>query len=218
MNKRFHARRLAPLALALLLAALLLPGSALAHERRTLGNGKYNAVVGWDVEPAYVGLKNAASIRITDAASNAPVTGADKSLKVQIRQGASTRDFPLRAVFGQDGYYVADLIPTRDGDYQWTFVGSIGDQQINEKFDTADGKFDAVQPQAALQFPLTSPDPVQTNSAVQAAQSDAQSARTLALVGIVLGVLGVAAAAVVWFTRPHASAPAPLRTPSTEAR
>src|SRR5215216_3272453 len=125
-------RAIAP---ALLLAALfLIPSSAFAHERRTIGNGKYDVVVGWDLEPAYQGLKNGASVRISQAGSNpaVPIMGAEKSLKVQIRQGASTREFPLRAVFGQQGYYVADIVPTRDGDYQWTFVGSINEDQINE--------------------------------------------------------------------------------------
>ncbi|MBV9173052.1 MAG: hypothetical protein JOZ81_23560 [Chloroflexi bacterium] len=205
--------RLAPLAA--LIGLLLLPGSVLAHERRGIGNGQYNVTVGWDVEPAYVGLKNAASIRIADT-DNKPVVGADKTLKVQIRQGASTKEFPLRAVFGQDGYYVADLIPTRDGDYQWTFVGTIGDQQINEKFDTADGKFDAVQPQAALQFPVSQPDPAQTSSAVQAAQADASTARTLAYVGIALGVLGIVAAAGAWFTRPRTTTPARVGAPQRD--
>jgi hypothetical protein len=217
MHSLHHARallRLAPV-LFLIVGALLVPGSALAHEHRAIGNGQYNVTVGWDTEPAYVGLKNAAGIRIADA-NNQPVVGADKTLKVQIRQGASTREFPLRAVFGQDGYYLADLIPTRDGDYQWTFVGSIGDQQINEKFDSADGKFNGVEPQTALQFPLTQPDPTQMNSALQAAQADASAARTLAYVGIVLGVLGILAAAGAWLTRPRASAAAHVGAPQRD--
>src|SRR5919201_6460366 len=91
---------------------LLLPNVALAHERRTIANGKYDVVVGWDVEPAYVGQKNAAGIRISQAGTNpaVPVQGAEKTLKVQIRQGAATKEFPLRAVFGQQGYYVADIL------------------------------------------------------------------------------------------------------------
>jgi hypothetical protein len=204
-------------AVAVLLALFVLPGSALAHERRTIANGKYDVTVGWDVEPAYVGLKNAASIRISEAGTTNPVQGADKTLKVQIRQGATTKEFPLRAVFGQNGYYVADILPTRDGDYQWTFVGSINGDQVNEKFDTADGKFDAVQPQAALQFPLSVPDPAQSSAALQAAQADAQGARTLAYVGIGLGVLGILAAAGAWLSRPRATRPtAATRQPARE--
>jgi hypothetical protein len=194
----------------LLIALFVLPTSVFAHERRTIGNGKYDVVVGWDVEPAYEGLKNAASIRISEAGSNpaVPVVGAEKTLKVQLRQGATTREFPLRAVFGQQGYYVADMLPTRAGDYQWTFVGSIGDVQINDKFDTADGKFNKVESASALEFPVSLPDTQLTAASVAAAQADAQTARALALAGIGVGVLGVLAAAAVWITRPRAATPA----------
>ena len=198
------------LAAALLLVALIAPTAALAHERRTIGNGKYDVTVGWDVEPAYAGLKNGASIRIAQAGSSppVPVEGADKTLKVQIRQGATTKEFPLRAVFGQAGYYVADIVPTRDGDYQLTFTGTIDGDQINERFDTADGKFDKVNPATALEFPQALPDPAQTSAAVAAAQADAQSARTLAMVGIGVGLLGLLAAIGAWLSRPRAAVPA----------
>ena len=123
----FRTRLFVLLCAGLFLALLAVPASALAHERRTIANGKYDVVVGWDQEPAYVGQKNGATIRISQAGSNpaVPVEGADKTLKVSIKQGASTRDFPLRAVFGQPGYYMADIFPTRVGDYQWTFTGTI---------------------------------------------------------------------------------------------
>jgi hypothetical protein len=202
-----------------LLSVLRIPTSALAHERRTIGNGKYDVVVGWDVEPAYQDFKNAASIRISEAGSNpaVPVQGAEKTLKVQIRQGATTKEFPLRSVFGQQGYYVADIVPTRDGDYQWTFVGSIGDTQVNDKFDTADGKFNAVQPQASLQFPQALPDASAQAAAVAVAQADAQQSRTLAYVGIGLGVLGVIAAASAWLSRPRANAASRREVASSQA-
>ena len=210
--KKLHRYLTAASAL-LLIALFVVPTSAFAHERRTIGNGKYDVVVGWDVEPAYEGLKNGASIRISEAGSNpaVPVQGAEKTVKVQIRQGATTKEFLLRSVFGQPGYYVADILPTRAGDYQWTFVGTIGDTQINAtdgKFDTADGKFNAVEAASGLEFPQALPDPVQTSAALSAAQADAQGARTLALAGIGAGVLGLVAAAVVWLTRPRPAAPA----------
>ena len=37
--------------------SLALPATASAHERRTIANGKYDVVVGWDIEPTFVGLK-----------------------------------------------------------------------------------------------------------------------------------------------------------------
>jgi hypothetical protein len=193
-----------------LIALLVVPTTAFAHERRTIANGKYDVTVGWDSEPSYVGLKNGASIRIAQGGSNpaVPVEGADKTLKVQIRQGAATKEFPLRAVFGQPGYYVADIVPTRDGDYQWTFVGSINGDQVNEKFDTADGKFDKVNAATALQFPQALPDPSQESAAVNAAQAEAQGARMLAMAGIGVGLLGLIAAVGVWLTRPRTAVPA----------
>jgi hypothetical protein len=201
----FKTRIAAMATLALLGALMIAPSVTFAHERRTIANGKYDVVVGWDVEPAYVNAKNAASIRISKAGTNPaePITGAEKTLKVDIRQGATTRSFPLRAVFGQPGYYVADILPTRDGDYQLTFTGAIGDDQINEKFDTADGKFDSIATTDALQFPLAAPDPVQTAADVAAARSAAQSAQTFAMIGIGVGVLGLLIAIGVWLTRPR---------------
>jgi len=211
--------RASSVAAVLLLAVFLLPGSALAHERRQLAGGKYDVVVGWDVEPAYVDMKNAAGIRITQAGTSTPVTGADKTLKVNIRQGANTKAFSLGAVFGQDGYYLADIVPTRAGDYQWIFTGTINGDQVNETFDTADGKFDAVEAANALQFPLALPDPAASGVDVQAAQADAQSARTLAYVGIAVGVLGILVGASAWLIRPRAAAqPTAATRPATSHR
>jgi hypothetical protein len=202
-----HVTRLTAItAIALLLALLLAPSISLAHERRTIGNGKYDVVVGWEVEPAYMGEKNAASIRISKAGTDPaePVTGAEKTLKVDIRQGASTRTFALRAVFGQPGFYVADILPTRDGDYVLTFSGAIGEDQVNEKFDTADGKFNKVEASSELQFPLAQPDPAQVTADVQSARAAAQSAQTLGIIGIGVALLALLGAVALWLTRSRA--------------
>jgi hypothetical protein len=206
-----------PAAVVLLLALFILPASALAHERRTVANGKYDVVVGWDTEPAFVNMKNAASIRITQAGTTTPVTGADKALKLAIRQGASTKDFPLRAVFGQDGYYVADIIPTRVGDYQWIFTGNINGDALNETFDTADGKFNAVTASTALQFPIQLPEASQAAADLQSAQADAQSARMLAYVAMAVGVLGLLIGLAALFLRGRGTpAPSPSTRPASE--
>jgi hypothetical protein len=199
---------------AVLCALLAAPSITLAHERRTVAGGKYDVVVGWDTEPAFVSQKNAASIRISKAGTNPaePVTGAENSLKVEIRQGAQTKSFDLRAVFGQPGYYVADLLPTRAGDFQWTFSGTIGSDQINEKFDSADGKFDGVKASSALEFPIAAADPEQMTAEIQSARAAAQSAQTFGLLGVAFGVLGLVAALVLWITRPRPIALGSRRT------
>src|SRR5438105_12602944 len=123
----YRRRRVPTAALATLTALRSSPSISLAHERRTIASGKYDVVVGWDSEPAYVNQRNAAGIRISKPGTNPaePVIGAEKTLKVQIHQGAQVRTFDLRAVFGQPGYYLADILPTRAGDYAWAFTGSI---------------------------------------------------------------------------------------------
>jgi hypothetical protein len=54
-------------------------------------------------------------------------------------------DLPLHAASGQPGSYAADLTPDVVGDMQWVLSGSINGDLVQETFDTADGKFDAVQ-------------------------------------------------------------------------
>ena len=207
LGRRGFARATLAVVLALV-AAMSLPAAAGAHERRTIGGGKYDVVVGWESEPAYVNQRNAAGIRISRAGTNPAqaVTGAEQTLRVQIRQGAQTRTFDLRAVFGQPGYYVADVLPTRAGDYVWTFTGSIGADQVNETFDSADGKFDAVATGSEVAFPVAAPDPDQVRTQLQATQSAAEYAQKIAYIGVGVGVLGCVLALLVWLTRPRPSA------------
>jgi hypothetical protein len=193
-------------AAALFIALLAAPAPSLAHERRTVGAGKYDVVVGWDSEPAFVNQRNAAGIRISKAGTNPaePVTGVEKTLQLQIRQGSQARQFPLRAVFGQPGYYVADIVPTRAGEYVWTFTGSIGTDPINETFASADGKFDPVTAASGIEFPVAAPDPDAVSAQLQAAEASAQRAVMVAYAGVALGVLGCVAALLLWLTRPRA--------------
>jgi hypothetical protein len=193
--------------MAVLAALLIAPSVSLAHERRTTAAGKYDLVVGWDTEPPFVNQKNAASIRISRAGTNPaqPVTGAEKTLKVEIRQGGQTRAFELRAAFGQPGYYVADIVPTRAGDYAWTFSGSVGGDAVNETFDTVDGKFDPVMAGSAVEFPVAAPDPNEVRIELRAAEAAAERAQMVGYLGAGLGVLGLLVALLVWLTRPRVS-------------
>jgi hypothetical protein len=198
-------RLVASTAIAALASLLAGPTVSLAHERRTIDGGKYDLVVGWDSEPAFVGERNAAGIRISKAGTNPaqPVTGAEQSVQLQVRQGAQTQQFPLRAVFGQPGYYVADIVPTRAGDYVWVFSGTLGADALDETFDSADGKFDAVMPASGIEFPVAAPGPDQVNAQLETAQSTTQRALTVAYIGAVLGVVGCILAVVALVMRPR---------------
>src|SRR5829696_3240644 len=105
---------------ALIVSALVVVPGATAHERRTVA-GAYTFVVGFLNEPAYLEEPNAISLTVTNAQTNQPVEGVEKTLKVDATVGGETRTFDLRARFGQPGAYIADLIPTKTGTWAFRF-------------------------------------------------------------------------------------------------
>lgn len=183
-------------ALIVLVVPLALPGAALAHERRTVG--KYELVVGWMVEPAFAGEKNGLDLRVTNTETQKPVEGLENTLKAEVIFGAQKREFELRAVFRDPGHYTADIVPTRQGDYRFRFFGTIEGTEVNETFDSADGKFNAVRSIQAVHFPETVPpaSEVARTAAIAdqkatAAQEAASGGQMLAIAGVVLGAMGL---------------------------
>jgi hypothetical protein len=59
----------------------------------------------------------------------------------------------LRPAFGETGHYIADIIPSRPGDYSFRVFGTIGDVEIDEVFASADGSFSSVEPASDVTFP-----------------------------------------------------------------
>jgi len=178
--------------------AALGTGSASAHERRDID--KYRLVVGFNDEPALQGEPNGTQITVTvPGESNRPVEGLADSLKVSVAAGGSQpKEFPLRSVFGTPGRYVADFIPTRPGSYIFTFTGTIEGQQVNERFESGPGRFDDVKSVESLQFPETVPPgndvarlarTADDHAAEAAAAAD--SARTMAIAGMGVGIVGL---------------------------
>src|SRR5262245_33692689 len=177
-------------AIAALLLIMLVPGAALAHERRDVG--KLQFVVGFIGEPAILGEPNGIDLRITDKATNQPIEGAEKTLKATIQfGGGQPKELPLKARFGMKGAYTADLIPTRAGAYIFTFTGTVGDETVDQKFESGPGRFNDVEDAARLQFPEVVPYAGDTARQVQAAEARAAQATTFAYVGIGLGAVGV---------------------------
>lgn len=182
--------------------ALAPVGAALAHEHREIG--PYEFTVGWKVEPALVGERNGVDLRVVHHETRKPVEGLEKTLRVEVLFGAERRELALRPVFGQPGRYTADLIPTRAGDYRFRFVGTVGETAVEATFDSAEGKFDKVQPATEFQFPAPLPDPLtlaqtattaeesarSAQAAAQTARQLAEGAQPLAMAGVALGGLG----------------------------
>jgi hypothetical protein len=169
------------------------PGNALAFERRTIVNGKYDVVVGWQIAPPVVGQENAATIRVSRSGTNPAqaVQGAEQTLQVQVSQGGQSRPYALTTVVGQPGYYTAAFVPTRVGDYRWTFIGTLEGQNVNEAFDTTSNNIERVASAADLAFPPGLPQGTAESDALSAAQTAAEQARALAIAGLAVGALGV---------------------------
>lgn len=190
--------------LAVVLLTFLIPSTSLAHERRDVG--KLQFTVGWIGEPSLLGEPNGIDLRIADKATGNPVEGAEKTLKATVAfGGGQPKEFQLRARFGQKGSYTADIIPTKAGAYIFTFTGTVGDQQVNEKFESGPGRFDDVKQLTDLQFPQAVPYVGDVTAQVQAADARASQAQTFGYVGTGLGLLGLVVGAAALMRRPRAA-------------
>jgi hypothetical protein len=194
----------------LLLALGAAPASA--HEERKVGS--YTLAVGFGDEPAYSGEKNSVQMFIHDA-SDKPVVDLGDTLKVDVSQGANDAqklsmsmepDFEV-GEFGTPGDYRAWFIPTTPGAYTFHFTGTIKGQRVDQKFTSSPTTFDEVQDPTQVEFPAKDPTTGQLsarvdretqrlNAAVVASQQQAKdqagTARLIAIVGVVVGVLGLA--------------------------
>ncbi|MSP14355.1 MAG: hypothetical protein EXR62_15560 [Chloroflexi bacterium] len=196
MFRKIKLHKVAAVLAALLLTALF-TGVAFAHDHRDVG--KYTLTVGWTVEPAFEGQKNGIDFRVAQGSGNdaKPVEGLEKTVKVQVTYGGKNVDLPLTPVFGKPGAYTADIMPTRAGTYTFHFTGKIVDQNIDEKFVSGD-HFDNVDAATGIMFPETNPSAQDMSSQLAQAQADAAAARTLGLIGIVVGILGLVVGAGAW--------------------
>jgi hypothetical protein len=205
-----HRVRLSPCwRLAVLLSVLVgVPSTAGAHERREVG--AYQLVVGFLTEPAFEGLKNGVDLRVLDRETQQPVEGLERTLQVELTYvpSGAAKVLRLRTIYREPGHYTADLIPTVPGHYRFRFFGSLEEMAVNETFESraGGGQFDDVDASADLQFPERLPALREMQSAIRGTQQTAQqaqdaalaaqagrtSAQTLAIIGAVLGALGLA--------------------------
>ncbi|MDX1991029.1 MAG: hypothetical protein SF029_01485 [bacterium] len=67
--------------------------------------------------------------------------------------GDQTVTIPLRQSFSSPTHFIAELIPSLPGDYVFRIFGTIGEVEVNETFDSADGEFSSVEPATDIMFP-----------------------------------------------------------------
>lgn len=128
-------------------------------------------------------------------AAMVPVEGLEATLTVLVAAGGSEpREFPLRAVYGAPGAYVADFVPTRTGSYIFTFTGTIEGNPINERFESGPGRFDDVRPITTIQFPEPLPSSTELQEELTVARAAIGTAQALAFGGLGAGAIAVLAA------------------------
>jgi hypothetical protein len=143
------------------LMTLVLGGVASAHEGREVG--AYALNFGWQQEPAYAGLFNGPEIAISvigaeegedhDEHGDNPLEGVEIALSAEVTFGPETITIPLRPTSDDPTHFVADLIPTLPGDYSFRIFGTIGEQAVDETFNSAEGEFSSVEPMTDIMFP-----------------------------------------------------------------
>jgi hypothetical protein len=119
-----------------------------AHITKVFGN--YLVEIGWDKEPVYTGLQNAAQVTIKKGSGDSatPVINALKDMQISIKYGGVTRPLDFLPSNTVDGQYDAPIIPTRIGTYSLIFKGSVEGQTID-----AEIQLDDVASVDALNFP-----------------------------------------------------------------
>lgn len=180
----------------------LLTGSAGAHERRNVQS--YTFVVGFLNEPALLNQPNSIDLRVSRTADASPVTGLEQTLKAEIKSGDQAKTMDLRPRFGTPGGYNAYFIPTKTGVYSFRFTGTLEGNQVNETFTSSPTTFSSVEEGNA--FPEALPAVQNVNEAIGGleqrvltleaddASGKAGTALAIGIVGVVVGVIGLAAA------------------------
>ena len=203
------------------LVVLIPAGAAFAHEDREIGPyeaavgfGSEPAYAGSEnsVQMLIFDAKSGDPVVDLGPTLNVQVEYGDE----QMEQMTMEPNFEV-GEFGVPGDYRAFFIPTRPGDYSFHFTGEINGTEVDETFTSSESTFSSVDDPASVEFPVQDPtngelgDAItrlqprvdaaaagQKKTAAQVAslQDDvdsAQSQATLALVvGVVLGLMGVA--------------------------
>jgi hypothetical protein len=152
-----------------------------AHKRVEIG--PYVVIVGWEIEPPIVGERNQIVVDLREGET--AVTGAEAGLAVEVLYAGRSFRSNL-APTTTPGYYHVEILPTVRGQYSVRLFGTLGDMEIDETIDP-----EPVFAADRLQFPETQPEPRELVQRLDDLESDLQTARTLALAGVVVGVIGL---------------------------
>lgn len=154
-------RRLAP-AIALLALLTVSAGSATAHVIEH--PGAYTLALGWQREPAYVGVLNAVQVVITDSAGKPVADLAPDDLSAVVSTAgqqsaplAFANGFDEDTGLGKEGEYDASILPTSPGDYTFHLTGTIRGTAVDVTESSSEQTFDSVVGTTDVEFPAKLP-------------------------------------------------------------
>ena len=180
---------------------LLSIDAAGAHDRKSAG--ALTIVIGWATEPAFSGSLNGVVVSLSDP--KGPLAKADGELSVDVSFGNERITLPLERVANRPNEFHALLVPTRAGTYAFHLTGRINNQAIDVSSTCGAGTFHCIEDNTAIQFPVKDPSVGQLAERVDRALprtndagTAATSARTLALIAVVLSIIGVLVAATTF--------------------
>lgn len=241
MNKKFFVCASAGLTLLILGVAPL--ASAHGHTSFEIHEQVYSFTVGSLNEPIAVDDKSGLDLRVVsmahhnDAAGDhagTPVSGLEKTLKVELMAGGKKKTLDLLPAFNDPGAYKAYFIPTVQTTFSYRLFGTIDNvpfdytfscnpaghpQTPEDKTETkisegvmrieAAGAFSCPTAKADLGFPEASVSAYDLNvnlkSEISEGKVTAANSAARANLGIVLGVLGLLAGAGAWMKGKKAS-------------
>ena len=73
--------------------------------------------------------------------------------------------------WGTSDHYIAEIIPSRAGDYSFRVFGIIGEQAIDEVFTSTAGEFSSVEPVSDVSFPDAIPSTVELLEQIEALEA-----------------------------------------------
>jgi hypothetical protein len=198
------------------IAGVVIPATAaFAHAETEVG--PYTVAIGFGTEPAYVGFPNSVEVIIHETASDKGVLTAADTLKATVAFGSSQ---PMSVLLepnfdvdsgGSPGDYRGAFVPTQPGKYTIHVQGKIGHTPIDKTFTSGPTTFDIVTDPATIEYPTKNPTVTELNAKldreiprvqaavaaeVKTAHDNASTAKTLAIVGIIVGLLGLAVGTV----------------------
>jgi len=142
-----------PTSSTLVLASLLIPFVASAHEHAhyKIGDGYYQIVIGSLNEPVSVDDKSGLDLSVTkcfnasckakmsadgdmDGPAGTPVSGLEKTLKVELSAGESKKTLSITPQWGRPGAYATPIYFTVPSTFSYRLIGEINNTPVDLKF------------------------------------------------------------------------------------